>query len=278
MMGDRWRLIRSGACSGADNMALDEALLEAVRLGVSPPVLRLYRWSPATVTLGYFQKGQGVVNLEACRELGFDVVRRVTGGRAVLHDREVTYAVIAPADTAVFPGGVCESYRVIARALHRALAGLGLPATLATGRCGGVAGEGAEQSACFTAASRHELLLSGCKITGNAQRRRGGALLQHGSIPLEMDLEALYRALDTSGARTPTEGAALLARTVGWVNRFAAAAVSADLLEESLAIAFPAELGMEFDPSEPTSSELESAARLKKEKYCDPAWNLAGID
>ena len=91
-----WRLIRSGYLPGAMNMALDDALLRAVADGSSPPVLRFYRWQPATLTLGYAQSAVEGVDINVCAAAGIDVVRRPTGGRAVFHDREVTYAVIAP--------------------------------------------------------------------------------------------------------------------------------------------------------------------------------------
>ena len=133
-MHQDWRLIRSPALPGAMNMAFDEALLESVAAGRSGPVLRLYRWDPPAVSLGYGQSLQRV-NLPACRELGLDVVRRLTGGRAVLHHREVTYAVIAPERTAFFPGGVLDNYRVIAGVLLQALQTLGLTAEI-VGRAG----------------------------------------------------------------------------------------------------------------------------------------------
>ncbi|RME32846.1 MAG: lipoate--protein ligase family protein, partial [Deltaproteobacteria bacterium] len=192
-----WRLIRTGFCSGAWNMALDQALLEAVAEGASGPILRLYRWRPATVTLGYAQRGQGVVNLEACQRRGFDVVRRCTGGRAVLHDREVTYAVIAPTGDGLFPHSVLASYRLIAEALADVYRGLGLEVILADQRHPGVHDDAAGRSACFTAPGQYELLYRGCKLAGCAQKRIPGAFLQHGSLPVDLDLEALYDALDT---------------------------------------------------------------------------------
>ena len=122
-----WRRIVSGPLGGAANMALDEALFRSVQAGISPPVLRLYRWQPATVTLGYAQRGEAQVNWAACRSLGIDVVRRLTGGRAVLHDREVTYAVIASDRQELFGGRVLDNYRVSAHLLQHCLEQLGLP-------------------------------------------------------------------------------------------------------------------------------------------------------
>jgi lipoate-protein ligase A len=271
MAPSQWRLIRSGFLSGARNMALDEALLESVAAGRSAPVLRLYRWRPATVTLGYAQRCDRSVNLAACREMGLDVVRRITGGRAVLHDREVTYAVIAPERTPPFPGGILENYRVIARPLQRTLAAFGLPVAFAPGRRGG-AGEGAAASACFTAPSAYELVCHGRKVTGGAQKRQGGAFLQHGSIPLDLDLERLCRALQPAELSLDAV-VSRLEQSVGWLNRWRQSPVAVTEVEERLVEAFAEEFGISLVGDSPTADEEALATRLEAEKYANPAWN-----
>jgi lipoate-protein ligase A len=272
-----WRLIRSGFMTGAENMALDEALLEAVAGGRSGPVLRLYRWNPPTVTLGYAQRGEDLVNLAACRELGFDVVRRCTGGRAVLHDREVTYAVIAPERDTLFPGGILENYKVIAEALRQTLDSLGLPAVMAPGRCHGAEGVGVQKSACFTAPSSYELVHQGCKVTGGAQKRHGGAFLQHGSIPVELDLERLFCALDTRREIPACEGARLLGQSIGWLNRWLPAPVSVSAVEDRLVATVAESWGIRLAKDAPSAAERKRAAALLAEKYANRQWNLKGI-
>ncbi len=273
-----WRLIRSGALSGALNMALDQALLERVAAGASPPVLRLYRWDPPAVTLGYGQRGGDVVNLAACRELGFDVVRRPTGGRAVLHRDEVTYAVIAPEQSELFPGGIAANYRVIARALQALLASFGLETELAPGRPRAAGeGSGAEHSACFTAPAVAELVHCGRKVTGSAQKRQGGAFLQHGSVPLDLDLEQLFAALDTRGRLTPAAGAQRLGEKIGWLNRWRSVPVTVAEAEERLIETLAGQWGVSFAAGEPTSEEWLRARALVLERFADPGWTLAGI-
>jgi lipoate-protein ligase A len=272
-----WRLIRSGALSGQLNMALDEVLLEEVAAGRSAPVLRLYRWDPATVTLGYFQRGAAVVNLEACRRLGLDVVRRLTGGRAVLHDREATYTLIAPQRCPPFVGSILENYRIIAGVLCQALSGFGLPVTLAPGRAGGSAGEGAEHSACFTAPNSYELLCHGCKISGGAQKRLGGAFLQHGSIPVDLDPELLFCALDTAGELSAVAGGKQLAARIGWLNRWLDEPLVVVAVEEALIAAFARVLHLNFMAEDPTPEEWEKARTLVAVKYGNPQWNLRGL-
>jgi lipoate-protein ligase A len=280
MLRQQWRLIRSGPLRGACNMALDEALLESVAGGRSLPVLRLYGWAPPTVTLGYFQRAESTVNLESCRSLGIDVVRRITGGRAVLHHREVTYAVISPESSSLFPGGILENYRVIARVLQQTLDSFGLATILAPGRSRGSSGSGAQQSACFTAPATHELLHAGCKVTGSAQKRQGDAFLQHGSIPVDLDPACLFRALDTEHRLSPQAGGQLLAGSVGWLNRWLPQPVTIAEVEERLLACFARGWDACLVEDLPTATEQERAAQLTVEKYDDPAWTLnrQGVD
>ena len=272
-----WRLIRSEALSAAMNMALDEALLESVAAGRSLPVLRLYRWQPAAISLGYGQRGARVVNLSACRELGFDVVRRMTGGRAVLHDREVTYAVAAREGQAPLTGKVLDTYRIIAGVLAEVVGSFGLAATLARERQAGGSGEGAQRSACFTASSHYELLVDGCKVAGSAQRRQAGAFLQHGSIPLELDPALLFRALDTRCELSAEAGGARLATRVGWLNRWRSAPLGVEEVEERLIDVFARRFDVEWRPLPPSAVEWGRAEELAAHKYANPAWNLQGL-
>lgn len=274
MSHQKWRLIRSGPLSGACNMALDEALLESVAAGRSLPVLRLYGWSPPAVTLGYFQRIEAAVNLEACRSLGLDVVRRITGGRAVLHDREVTYSVISPERSALFPGGILENYRMIARVLQQTLDSFGLTTLLASGRSRSCGSSGPQQSACFTAPATYELLHAGCKVTGSAQKRQGDAFLQHGSIPVELDPERLFRALDTEQRLSPQAGGQLLARSVGWLNRWLPKPVTVAEVEERLLACVIRGWDACLIEDRPAAAEQERAAQLAAEKYGHPAWTL----
>lgn len=259
MSRERWRLIRTGPLPGAMNMAVDAALLEAVARRESMPVLRLYRWSPAALTLGYAQKA-AAVDFVACRRLGIDVVRRPTGGRAVLHDAEVTYAVLSPLRTAVFPGGILDTYRIIAGALREALRSLGLEAEFVPGRERG--GEGAE-AVCFAAPSSHELLCQGRKMTGSAQKRITGAFLQHGSIPIDLDLSRLAQLLQ-KGASGEDPETAVLGRKVGWLNRFLPTPVSAHEVEERLVAAFARQLGIVFEESSLSVGEWSEARALEE--------------
>lgn len=254
--------------TGAMNMAMDEALLESVSAGTSVPVLRIYRWSLPTVSIGYAQKYATTVNSVACRELGVDVVRRPTGGRAVLHQDEVTYSVISPDKNEVFPGGILANYRVIAHVLQETLTSAGVEASIFTERSHGLGTAGAEASACFTAPGTTELVFQGVKMTGGAQKRQGAAFLQHGSIPLEMNLEMLFRVLDTEGRISPQEGAQILRKKVGWINRWLNSAMPIDVLENLLIAAFLKAFGLNCIEDVPTLGEMRRCQQLHDEKYC----------
>jgi lipoate-protein ligase A len=264
-----WRLIQSGFQTGAMNMSLDEVLLSAVARGASPPVLRFYRWRPATVTLGYAQSVARDIDLEICHQAGLDVIRRSTGGRAVLHDNEVTYAVIAPSVCGLFGNSVLDSYRVISEVLQKALRQLGLPAELVAGRPRD-GQQHATKAVCFSAPSQYELVIEGRKVAGSAQKRHGQAFLQHGSIPLEMDLPLLGKVLK---ADINAETAGSLDK-VGWLNQWAGQPLTVAEVEASIVEEFSKAIGFALKNSRPTVEELDEAERLRCAKYAHPEWNM----
>src|SRR5262245_26510639 len=192
-MTETWRLLIDDFADSATNMARDEALAAVHASGVPPPTLRLYRWRPACLSLGRFQRG-AAIDRAACARDGVQIVRRPSGGRALLHDDELTYAVIARADHPLVAGGsVVDSYRLISAALLAGLRRLGVEAELTPARRGddrrpttddrrmtsGAAGRWSVVSsqwsaACFDAPSSYELTVGGRKLVGSAQTRRDG--------------------------------------------------------------------------------------------------------
>jgi len=190
-----WTYIDSGPQLGVYNMALDEELLAKSQLGEKTPVLRFYGWSPPAVSLGRFQKRETAVDAAACKRLGYDIVRRITGGRAVLHQNELTYSVIARSDDPLFPPNVLGTYKVIAAGLVAGLKNLGVNAEMVsrTGRHASLVNKNDKDPSCFSSPSWYEIVVNGKKIIGSAQRRLSGAFLQHGSILISYDpaLEAM---------------------------------------------------------------------------------------
>src|SRR5215471_2221952 len=169
-MQQPWRFVNTGNGTAAFNMALDEALLLVHEAGAALPTLRVYGWCQPTLSLGYAQNARQEVDLAACQARGVTVVRRPTGGRAVLHDQEVTYSVVLPL-LADGPSTISEHYRRIGMALATALQSLGIPVCLARPQVRTASSHALASPACFAALSRYELSAAGRKNVGSAQKR-----------------------------------------------------------------------------------------------------------
>lgn len=181
-----WRILsgtdpRMGL-SGARNMAIDEAILAAVEAGQAPPTLRVYGWSPPCISLGHSQDPAHELDLDAVASRGYDVVKRATGGRAVLHIDELTYSLIAPADAEPWCATQALSYRWISQAVARALSESGFGVTLDRGYPVERPQALRAMTPCFASTARSEVVFGDRKVVGSAQRRTRGAFLQHGSI------------------------------------------------------------------------------------------------
>jgi lipoate-protein ligase A len=261
-----WRLLVHPPADGAWNMALDESLLETYAGDAPPdaPTLRLYGWAPPALSLGRFQRAVGSHDATFLRENGIDLVRRPTGGSAVLHEFERTYAVVARLRREPFPGGVVDTYRRLAGALCSALGRLGLHADAREARAKDPAWRTA--AACFAAPSTHEVTVGAEKVVGSAQLRRRGAFLQHGSILLRADPERLARAI---GLERAPRGYTDLARALG-------AAPGESAVDRAMVAAFEAEFGARLEPGRPTAVEQERARHLRCSKYLTRAWTLEG--
>ena len=194
-----WRVVHTPPADGASNMAVDVALLEAAAREESPPILRFYAWDPPAVSLGRFQRADGI-DLEYARRRGWDVVRRPTGGRAVLHQHELTYSIVLP--PSVLGGtGVRTSYAVLTGGLNAGLRQLLTDLRiLSAGHAGGDArAPRVHQPNCFALPAECDTLLPEGKLVGSAQVRRDGAMLQHGSILLDAEPEAWEALFGTAG-------------------------------------------------------------------------------
>jgi lipoate-protein ligase A len=192
-----WNLFLHGALPGSYNMAVDEVLLDKVSDPSCPPTtfLRFYQWERPTLSLGFSQKASRVIDFAFCEARGIDLVRRITGGKAVLHDQELTYAVISN-DAEFFPGNdIAATYERIALALSFGLDRLGIKTALAPGVTS--AFRTTSTPSCFATANHFEILCQGQKLVGSAQRRTRRGFLQHGSILLDFDLFLLDGAMGT---------------------------------------------------------------------------------
>lgn len=272
-MGEAWRLLRSGHVPAARNMAIDEALMHSVAAG-GRPAFRLYGWEPAAVSIGYFQNLEDEVDEVACRSLGIDVVRRLTGGRAVLHDVEVTYSLVIAEDHPLVPASITESYRVISEGLVAGLQRLGLDARLSVpARRREAQGTHYASPACFDAPSWYEVTVGGKKVIGSAQVRRGGVVLQHGSIPLELDVEKLFAVLRFPDAAAKERAKALFRERATGVRAALGRPVSFKDVSEAILAGLRSALGIEFVEGELTPEETALSEHLERTRYATDAWN-----
>lgn len=258
-----WRLIDSGPAEAAFNMALDEALALSVRQGSSPPVLRFYGWRGPAVTLGCFQKATDI-DLGYCLAQGIPVVRRSTGGRAILHGAELTYSFSARTDLAFFSGGLMKSYGKISEAFEQALQNIGLQAEARTEREKGPVLAGSPL--CFQSSSYGEMLLGSRKIVGSAQKRWPDGLLQQGSLPYKHNEELLLRIFRISRDELGT-------RLFGL--REALPRLDERALKGALTAAFESRFAVRLEASVPSQAELQQAEALLCRKYLQDSWNLA---
>lgn len=264
-----WRLIHTPASTGAWNMAVDEAILEHIYRGEAKPTLRLYAWNPPCLSLGHAQPFKDV-DVERLKLNGWEVVRRVTGGRAILHTDEITYSVTGSADDEILLGGVLESYQRLSKALLYAVQSLSLPVE--------VQEEKQKTSSqnlnpvCFEVPSSYEITVDGKKLIGSAQARKKEGVLQHGSLPLTGDLTRICDALvfENESARQNAKDRLLSRATT--VESVLGINVSWDTAANALKQGFEKELGIEFENGELSQSELARAEELVKEKYGDKEW------
>jgi lipoate-protein ligase A len=263
-----WRLIVTPPLSGAENMAIDEALLRSFDPTVSRPVLRLYGWDPPALSLGRFQKAAEVLDLERCRADGVAVVRRVTGGGVIYHADELTYALVCAPGQIPPASSVKDSFRVLTGFLLTFYRRLGLDAAYAADAVPEEERLGERTAFCFAGRESFDILAAGRKIGGNAQRRLKGVIFQHGSIPLQ---NRAGTGLSYMRDQTPeyAGGAASLAE-------YGVSAARDDLFRE-LAAAFGDTFGTTVENDALSERERAEMEALRAGRYSADAWNLEGV-
>lgn len=268
----QWRLLRTFPAQGAWNMAVDEAILESAGTGAVPPTIRLYAWSPPCLSLGYAQPTSDV-NFESLNSFGWDVVRRPTGGRAILHTDELTYSISGMNLEPQLVGSVLESYQRLSLGLLEALRLMGVEADTP-----GLSRDSNPDSnfnpVCFEVPSNYEITVAGKKLIGSAQARRKSGVLQHGSLPLYGDLTRILGVLNISDTQTRDaakknllDHATTLEQAMGykgdwWVTSYAFEA------------AFKKTLNINLQKMDLTPREGRRAFELYNQKYNHQDWTM----
>ncbi len=253
-MTNPWRLLSDGDLAGARNMARDVALLESVSEGRGAPALRLYGWSPPCLSLGRHQ-GADAADLGFCAGHGIDVIRRPTGGRALLHHLEITYALVAPLGKGLIPSHLQEAYRLICEPLVHACRSLGVDAELTSGEVNLQLPGPASTVPCFQAPAGGEVVVAGRKLIGSAMRSHGGAVLQHGAILLDWDSELQAGSMGLEDDRFLRPSITTLAELLG-------TAPQRDQLEDALIDAFSNHLGVHFERGDLSVAETAREEEL----------------
>jgi len=265
-----WRLLTTPPARGAWNMAVDEAILEHIGRGESIPTLRLYAWTPACLSLGHAQPFADV-DMARLKERGWEVVRRATGGRAILHTDELTYSVIAPSNEPRVEGSVLESYNRLAQALLFAVKSLEIPVEMKE-LVGHASSVTQMNPVCFEVPSTYEITVNGKKLIGSAQARKKEGVLQHGSLPLTGDLTRICQALVFENESEREIASQRLLERATTVESALGRGVSWEIASQAFVHAFEAKLGLSFERGELSESESKRAEELVKEKYDHPSW------
>lgn len=265
-----WRLLETPPANGAWNMAVDEAILEEVGQGKVLPTLRLFAWQPPCLSLGYAQPIADV-DIGALAARGWGLVRRPTGGRAILHTDELTYSVIAPLNEPRVSGSILESYRRLSQALLGALHFMGLSARADKDYAlPGIAA--ANGPVCFEVPSNYEITANGKKLIGSAQARRREGVLQHGSLPLVGNLSRITQVLSFSDEFARQAAAQRLLDHATTVESCLGRIISWEDAARSFIAGFEEVLNLHLVPSSLTEEELRRADVLVVEKYAHPSW------
>jgi len=267
-----WRVIDSGPGSAAWNMAVDEALLITAGTTNAPPTLRIYSWDTPSLSIGSFQKADELDTALMARR-GIPLVRRPTGGRAVLHDQELTYSVACPIPSPLFPSDLMGSYKKIGLCFIEGLKRVGVDAALVPVDRTARTGASSKNPLCFASPSWHEVLTGGGKLVGSAQRRLKASFLQQGSLLIRRDVDALVSLLRFSDETGRDAAREKLASKMTAISELGLD-VSFDKLKEAIIEGFGTATRAGLVAGTLTDEELSLAERLMSEKYGVERWNL----
>lgn len=277
-----WRLIKDSYHTGFMNMAIDEAIMIAHREGLVPPTIRFYQWSPAAVSLGYFQDLEKEIDVDVCKNLGIDIVRRPTGGKAVLHDKELTYSFIIRENHPLVNDSILETYKKISGGIIRGLSYLGIKAELVPLReklKSTLSGNKAKskiphsdiKSICFSVPSQYEVRVEDKKIVGSAQVRKREIVLQHGSLLIELEKDKLFSVFNFPSVQIRERLKIRFKATS--LEEILRKKINFSELSEILPRGFEEEFGVKLTEGKLTKQEEKISKDLLENKYSTYEWN-----
>lgn len=246
-----FRILQTGCNTAYFNMGLDEAILESVADSSAIPTLRLYCWKPAAISLGYFQGIADEVDIAACERQGIDIVRRITGGGAVFHDAEVTYSIVIPEGHPLAPATILDSYSAICSGIIAGLEGLGIEAEFAP---------------------INDIVSGGKKVSGNAQTRKKGCLLQHGTVLLKVDVDKMFGILNVPKEKALGKMISDVKARVTSLSDILRREISFEEASEAMRAGFVRALGLDPREETPAPEEVAKAKELAAEKFSTREW------
>jgi len=277
-----WRLIKDSYHNGFINMAVDEAIMIAHKNGLVPPTIRFYQWSPPAVSLGYFQDLKKEINVKVCQDIGIDIVRRPTGGKAVLHDQELTYSFIIKENDPLVNNSILETYKKISGGIIRGLSYLGIKAELVPLR-GKLENHLLDRSdkarihhldfksICFSIPSQYEVQVEGKKMVGSAQVRKGGVVLQHGSLLIKLEKDKLFSVFNFPSVQIREKLKSKFKATS--LEEILKRKIDFSELSNILPRGFEEEFGVRLVESKLTEPEEKIFQDLLENKYLTYEWN-----
>ncbi|PJK17599.1 octanoyltransferase [Chryseomicrobium excrementi] len=275
-MTNNWIFINSGKQDAAYNMALDEALLEWHAEGLIPPVIRFYQWEPAALSIGYFQRVERDIHLPAVKEMGLGFVRRPTGGRAVLHEHELTYSVIVSEDYPDMPKTVTEAYRVISEGILQGFRNLGLQAEFSVPKSESQreALSQPKSAVCFDAPSWYELVVEGKKVAGSAQTRQKGVILQHGAILIDLDEDKYLNCFSYESEEKRQKVKERLSQKAVSINKIVSKTIEVDQCIPAFKNGFESALNIHLTSFSLTPEQQQYVENLADTRYRSDEWNF----
>lgn len=267
---DSWGFLDTGVHDAATNMALDELLLIWHSEGKIPPILRFYQWAKPSLSVGYFQDVHKTIDPSALQQYRIPVVRRLTGGSAVLHDDELTYSLVIAENKSFIPASITEAYYVLSKGIFDGYANLGITVDYAKQRHS----IQNRSAVCFERPALYELLAGGKKISGNAQTRQKGVLLQHGSIPHSMNKTMLFDLFRFPSEEIRERKRAAFDTKATTIRQETNRSISMSTMKDAFKQGFETGVDIKLSPFELTNQQWEEVYQLAADKYSNHDWNF----
>ena len=251
-MTEKWRLLLTGANTAAKNMAIDRAVLVANSNGKVSPTVRFYSWKPSAISIGYFQSLEDEIDLTACKDLGVDYVRRITGGGAVYHEDELTYSIVIPESHKEISKNIMESYGRICGAVINGLTNLGIESEYKP---------------------INDIIASGKKISGNAQTRKMKTVLQHGTILTDVNVEKMFSLLKVPNEKIKDKLIADVKERVTSIKHIKGKEIAFDAVAKAMKKGFEEEFKVKLVKGTLTDEEEELTNKFERECFAAKDWN-----